>query len=217
MVERLVRFAAQLLYSSFAWSYDAVAWLVSMGQWSAWTATGLEALPEGFALEIGHGPGHMLEHRLRTGQPTVGLDLSRQMSRIARRRLRRAGLRLDLVRAKTQHLPFAAGWFDGVLSTFPSEYILDPQTLAEVGRVLKAGGMFVVVPMARVSGHSLLDRAAAWFAHRTGEDRLPPPSLAEAFAPHGMSVESEWVQLPRGQVLRLIGRRLGSSPSKETT
>lgn len=215
MFERLVRFAAQLLYSSFAWSYDAVAWLVSMGQWSAWTETGLEALPGGLALEIGHGPGHMLEHRLRTGQPTVGLDLSRQMSRIAQRRLQRAGLRLNLVRARTEQLPFAASWFDGVLSTFPSDYILDPQTLAEVGRVLKAGGTFVVIPMARVSGPSLLDRAAAWFAHRTGEDRLPPPSLVQAFAPHGMSVESEWVQLPRGRVLRLIGRRLGSSPSKE--
>ncbi len=215
MLERLIRFAAQLLYSSFAWSYDAVAWLVSTGQWSAWTAAGLEALPTGIALEIGHGPGHMLEHRLRLGQPTIGVDLSRQMSRIARRRLQRSGLRLNLVRARTQNLPFAAAWFDGVLSTFPSEYILDPQTMAEVGRVLKMGGTFVVIPMARVSGHSFLDRAAAWFAHRTGEDRLPPPSLAQAFAPHGMSVESEWVQLPRGQVLRLIGHRLGATPPAE--
>ncbi len=209
MLSRIVRFAAQLLYSSFAWSYDAVAWLVSMGQWPAWIATGLEALPGGFVLEIGHGPGHMLERRLRLGQPTVGVDLSRQMSRIARRRLQRAGLRINLVRARAQQLPFAAGLVDGVLSTFPSEYILDPETLAEVGRVLKAGGTFVVIPMARISGHSFVDRAAAWFAHRTGEDRLPPPSLAEAFAPHGLTVESEWVQLPRGQVLRLIGRRQG--------
>lgn len=215
MLERLIRFAAQLLYSSFAWSYDAVAWVVSMGQWSTWTETGLEALPPGIALEIGHGPGHMLEHRLRTGQPTFGLDLSRQMSRQARRRLHRAGLPLNLVRARAQHLPFAAGWFNGVLSTFPSEYILDPQTLAEVGRVLKVGGTFVVIPMARVSGHSLLDRVAAWIAHQTGEDRLPPPSLAQAFAPHGLSVETEWVQLHRGQVLRLIGHRLGTTPPVE--
>lgn len=207
MPSRLIRFAAQLLYSSFAWSYDAVAWLVSMGQWSAWTATGLEALPGGVVLEIGHGPGHLLERRLRQGQPTIGVDLSRQMSRIARRRLRRAGLRPNLVRARAQRLPFAAGWVDGVLSTFPSEYILDSETLGEVGRVLKVGGTFVVIPMARVSGHSFVDRAAAWFAHRIGEDRLPPPSLAQAFAPHGLSVESEWVQLPRGQVLRLIGHR----------
>ena len=35
--------------------------------------------------------------------------------------------------------------FDTVISTFPSEYIYDPDTIAEVVRVLRPGGRFIVV------------------------------------------------------------------------
>src|SRR6202011_2978379 len=35
--------------------------------------------------------------------------------------------------------------FDAVVSTFPSEYIYDPLTIAEVERVLRPGGRLVIV------------------------------------------------------------------------
>ncbi len=215
MPSRWIRLAAEALYTTFAWSYDAVAWLVSMGQWSAWMAVGLEALPPGRVIELGHGPGHLLARRLEQGRPTIGVDRSRQMGRRARRLLRGQGLPLNLVRGKAQRLPFSAACADGVLSTFPSEYILDAETLAEIARVLKPGGVFVVIPMAVISGRSTLDRAAKWFAHQTGEDRLPPPALAESFQPQAMSLVSEWVELPRSRVLRLIGHKRLEAPGGE--
>src|SRR5690606_30869240 len=41
---RLVRFGFHLLYNQFAWTYDAVAFLVSAGEWHAWQRAAISAL-----------------------------------------------------------------------------------------------------------------------------------------------------------------------------
>src|SRR5512139_2655394 len=90
---RLVRFGFHLLYYELAFTYDAVAWLVSLGQWQAWGRTVLKRVRGPRVLEIGHGPGHLLIALARSGhlQP-VGIDLSPQMIRLARRNIRQAGV-----------------------------------------------------------------------------------------------------------------------------
>ncbi len=209
-----LRFAAGLLYTSFAWAYDLVAWSVSAGQWRSWQSAGLEALPTGPVLELGHGPGHLLEARAQQGLPAFGLDASPQMTRQALRRLRRAGVQPRLIRARAQRLPIARERFDAVLSTFPSEYILDPDTLSETWRVLKPGGVWVILPMARIAGKSTLDRLTARLAHLTGEDREPPAEWGRAFEPFGFTLRSEWVRQPRGLVLRMVARKPASPAAK---
>ena len=54
--------------------------------------------------------------------------------------------RMRVCRARAQALPFPDSCFDSVVSTFPSEYIIEGRTLAEVRRVLRAGGRLVIVP-----------------------------------------------------------------------
>ena len=49
------------------------------------------------------------------------------------------------MQGSAQHLPFDAASFDTVVSTFPSEYIYDPATIAEVERVLRSGGRLIVI------------------------------------------------------------------------
>ena len=87
-----LRIFFQLLYNTFAWSYDLVAAFVSLDRWNDWVRSVLPYLTGDRILEIGHGPGH-LQRALAEGHPTgliVGLDLSRNMGKIAKRRLARA-------------------------------------------------------------------------------------------------------------------------------
>ena len=81
---RLVKLGFQLLYHEFAFTYDAVAWLVSLGQWQAWGRTALDRVRGLRVLEIGHGPGHLLIALARSGRRPIGIDLSPQMIRLAR-------------------------------------------------------------------------------------------------------------------------------------
>src|SRR5437667_10005806 len=50
-----------------------------------------------------------------------------------------------VLQGSAQRLPFTSAAFDTVVSTFHSEYIYDPDTIAEVARVLRPGGRFIVV------------------------------------------------------------------------
>jgi ubiquinone/menaquinone biosynthesis C-methylase UbiE len=51
------------------------------------------------------------------------------------RKLRRKGLSVPLCRGYAQALPFASESFDSIASTFPSSFILEPASLAEMKRL----------------------------------------------------------------------------------
>jgi ubiquinone/menaquinone biosynthesis C-methylase UbiE len=207
LLVRFVRWLEPRLYTRFAWTYDVAAWVVSLGQWAEWQSVGIERLPPGRILEIGHGPGHVLLRLRRDGRFAIGLDASPQMSRIAARRLARAGLPLALLRGQAQHLPFPNASFDGLISTFPSAYIVDPQTMAEAARALRPGGAFIVVPGAFVTGRSLPDRLVAWLNRVTGESQELPAGWIRPFEAHGFSASLERVALPRSEVLCIVARK----------
>lgn len=165
------------LYTHFAPVYDAVAWAVSLGQWRDWGQAALPYLSGPRVLELGHGPGHMLAVLAAHGYEAVGLDLSPQMGRLAHRRSPAPGV----VRARAQAAPFAAGSFDGVLSTFPTAYITAPETVAAVYRVLRPGGRLVIVPEARLGGPRPLRAIIDWLYAFTGQhatDDNPAARLA---------------------------------------
>jgi len=88
----LIRFAFDQFYTTFAWTYDAVAAAVSFGEWQQWGRAAMPFLPRtGRLLEIAHGPGHLHLALRQAGYDAVGIDLSPQMSRMARRRALQAG------------------------------------------------------------------------------------------------------------------------------
>ena len=112
----------------FAWTYDGVAWIASLGQWTNWALVALRFLEGPMVLELAHGPGHLQVALAQAGVQVTGLDLSPQMGRLTRRRLRRADLPVPLVRGRAQTLPLPDGAFNSVVATFPTEFIIDPRT-----------------------------------------------------------------------------------------
>lgn len=181
-----LRFFFYLIYKPFAWTYDWVAFSVSLGKWRAWILSVLAELTGPRILELGHGTGHLQKAALEKGYWVCGLDASRQMGRIALNRLQNSGLKPKLVNALAQYLPFSDGSYSQIVATFPTEYLMDERTLREVWRVLRPGGSLVVMPVAWITGNSPLERAAAWLFRITGQapqwdDRVLEPALKTGF------------------------------------
>lgn len=228
MYLRIVRWAFARFYRELSWTYDGVAWLVSLGLWRRWVLSALPLL-QGRVLEIGFGTGHIqLARAARPGPPTVGLDASPQMARRTARRLRRAGHRPRLINGVAQQLPLPDASFDTVLATFPSDYIADPRTGAEIRRVLAPGGRLVIVPLAQLDrslyarlvdvAYRLTLQAPALRAERSGADREAPGSAAEAqisasldrLQIAGITLERRWVPVGPSRALLLTGTRDGA-------
>jgi ubiquinone/menaquinone biosynthesis C-methylase UbiE len=170
-----LRLAFQLLYNQLAWTYNLVAWLVSFGQWEAWRRTATLFLQEGLILELGYGTGGLMADMTARNLPVIGLDLSPYMARRAQRRLRRQGANPRLVRGQAQNLPFPDASFANVVATFPTEFILEPQTLTSIARVLQPGGCLVIVAMGYLKGPGPLRGFIDWLYRITGQRELPEP------------------------------------------
>lgn len=159
----LVRFGFRLLYNEFAFTYDLVSSIVSLGAWRCWVRSSLTHLPAGGrVLELAHGTGNLQLDLAARGYDAIGFDLSPAMGRIAQRKLVRHGVRARLIRGRAQVLPFRSQSFDAVVSTFPTDFILSSETMREVYRVLERGGRLIIVPNTRFTGGgifaALLDR-----------------------------------------------------------
>jgi ubiquinone/menaquinone biosynthesis C-methylase UbiE len=201
-----LRLFFRLLYNEFAWTYDVVAWVVSLGQWKAWGRTAIGHLHGKRILELAHGPGHLLLAMAEQGLAPVGLDLSPYMGRLARRRLN-GNHTVPLVRAHAQALPFCDGCFDSSVATFPTEFILDLATLQEAARVMRPDGRLVIVAWAGLGGRDLLSRFIGWLYRVTGQGK-PLPGVGELVAGKaGLALHTVWEQVGRSEVMLVIAQR----------
>jgi ubiquinone/menaquinone biosynthesis C-methylase UbiE len=202
-----MRFFFKHLYTTLAWAYDFVAWASSMGQWRTWLSVAIQDLPQGDLIELGPGPGHLLLQLAEIGRNVIGVEVSPQMIRMAAGRLQKHDFPLRLVRAQAQRLPLPTDAFGSVVSSFPSEYIFDPLTLSEAHRVLRPGGSWIIVGVARITGRSLPDRFAAWLYRFTGQSGEPQTGWDDALRAVGFDARLERVQLPRAEVLRVVAAK----------
>ncbi|HSL31320.1 MAG TPA: methyltransferase domain-containing protein [Anaerolineales bacterium] len=207
----LLRFFFRLLYHQFAWTYDLVAALVSFNRWKDWVLNVIPFLEGSRVLEIGHGPGHLQRALRRQGTLAVGIDASPQMGRLAKRNLQRdlqpqntAYTQINLTQGLAQALPFRAECFDTIVATFPTEYFMDPRTLADVKRCLVPGGRFVVLPVA-LPKNRLLDWLFKATQQRPAEALdVIRTRLEGSFTSAGFQTEIQALVVPSGILVVVI-------------
>ncbi len=218
ILRRFMRFFFHHFYHTFAWTYDFVAAMVSIGRWDDWIQTVIPFIQGMNVLEIGHGPGHLQDKLLDKKRTTVGLDESSQMGWLTKRRLVKAGHPLfNLTRGRGEDLPFASNTFDTVVSTFPTEYLFDTDTLSEIHRVLRGEGLIVVLPAAWIVGQRFFDRIAAWLFRITGQaPAFPYNVLSQRIKPFfekvGFKPQFQTVEIKSSVVLIVIA---GKSSAKK--
>jgi demethylmenaquinone methyltransferase/2-methoxy-6-polyprenyl-1,4-benzoquinol methylase len=131
------------MFARIAQCYDFMNRLMTLGRDQAWRryVARQAALPQGgLALEYyPHGR-------------VVGVDFCPEMMELGRVKVATAGEnpRIRFVIGDALQLPFADGCFDAVTSGFALRNVADIlQALAEMGRVVKAGGRVVCLEIAR--------------------------------------------------------------------
>jgi ubiquinone/menaquinone biosynthesis C-methylase UbiE len=210
-MRKFIQFGFYHFYHSFAWTYDIVAAIVSRGRWRDWGRAALPYVTGLRILEIGFGPGHLQVELNQEGRTAFGLDESAQMNRRAQAALRRESFSTRLARGYAQSLPFASASFDSVLTTFPSQYIADLRTHAELLRVLRPGGRLVVLPVAGLHSPGIYDRLAKWLFHITAQNAEVSPALEthfrDMFADEGFNVQVTPVEIRDSTVLIVVAEK----------
>lgn len=207
---RLVRFGFRLLYHEMAFTYDAVSWVVSMGAWRCWQRTTLKHLPApsaGRVLEVAHGTGNLHIDLHAAGYDAIGYDLSPQMGAITRRKLHTAGVPARLARGMAQQLPFADASFAAVVSTFPTDFIVQAATLREFQRVLQPGGCAVIVPNGVFTGSGVVQSALEGLYRITGQREDSQLNAQQLFTGYGFTVEGYEETCPRSLAQVIVLRK----------
>ncbi|MCY4464286.1 MAG: methyltransferase domain-containing protein [Chloroflexi bacterium] len=200
MLNRLWRFGFHLLYNQCAFSYDPISRAISLGNWRAWQRSAMRFLPlpdAGLVLELAHGTGDMQIDLQHAGYHSLALDLSPTMNRLAQKKLRRLGLRDNLVRGDASRLPLPTEAIAAVVCTFPTAFIFHRQTLSELQRVLRPGASVCIVVAGELDGRGPLRSLIRLLYRLTGQaDQLPSGSdLRGYFGEDGLMAEAPFVEL----------------------
>ena len=174
------------VFADIAGRYDRLNWILSLGRDQAWRRTAIDRLPGGRILDLGAGTGAANEGF--GDREVVALDPSPEMLALndAPYRLVGAG----------EVLPLAGESFDAVFSAYVFRNLDSvDETLAEIHRVLRPGGMAGIVDLGRpegsvqrtvhragtsvvlpLAGMTIGAREEYAYLHRT-LDKHPPPEI----------------------------------------
>ena len=168
----LVRFGFRLLYNELAFTYDAVSYFVSLGEWRCWQRTALKYLDihkSSRILELAYGTGNLQLDLQNKGFNAIGIDVSAFMGNITRKKLLEHGRTPRLIRGMAQQLPFACERFSAIICTFPTEFIFEKVTLNEINRVLQPGGQLIIVLNGDFCGNGIVESGLEGLYHITGQ------------------------------------------------
>lgn len=195
------------IFDKIARRYDLLNRVLSMGQEQAWRRRGAAYLPQGRVLDLGSGTGAAAP--VLAGREVVALDPEPAMLELSPIPERVVGVGEDL--------PFEDESFDGVFSAYVFRNLTSVQkTLTEVHRVLRPGGVCVVIDMTRpinknlaalhrlgtsvvlpVAGMSVKARDEYTYLHRS-LDKLPAPE--DMYADTPLQLDQVWRMGPLGFV-----------------
>lgn len=148
------------------------------------------------AVDLGCGSGELLPLLGRHAASVIGVDKTPRMLELARRRCDgRAGVELRI--GELEHLPLRDGEADFAMLHMVLHHLPQPQrAVAEAGRILQAGGTFLIVDFDRHGDETLRRRygdrwlgfSAAEIGHWLQQSGFTPLGRERMAVQHGLSV-----------------------------
>ena len=147
------------MFDSISKHYDRLNHLLSLGTDRLWRRKAVSRIGSSCTpvriLDVATGTGDLAIEALSLGPEKIkGIDISTSMLEEGRRKLERMGLtdRIELMKGDASSIGFAEGTFDAVMSAFGVRNFEDTLAgLKEMHRVLKPGGMIMVLEFSRPS------------------------------------------------------------------
>jgi len=144
-----------LTIHSWARFYDKLVGLISLGRERQMRVASLELIdvqPESTILDVGCGTGSLVieAKRLALDGTVVGIDPSSNMVNLAKRKAEKARVDVDFQVGVIEQIDFPDNQFDIVLSSLMMHHLPDDlkkEGLQEMQRVLKPGGIFLIVDL----------------------------------------------------------------------
>ena len=146
-------------------------------------------------LDVGCGGGAFLRRALESGCAGAGLDHSRDMVRVAQKKL---GAAAWIVHAEAEAMPFPDGEFTAVSSLVAFFFFAEPvAVLREMRRVLDPGrGRVAIMTTApEAEGSPAAPYPLATRGHFHSDEELVRLALAAGFSTAGIAHREEWAQL----------------------
>lgn len=160
--EKTKRQEVEEMFDGIAKHYDLLNHVLSVGIDKSWRRKSVGMLEEATSqqrlqeiLDVATGTGDLAICVQRaTGSKVTGTDISSEMLKIAESKVKKEGLEGDisLFTADATKLPFSSNRFDAVTVAFGVRNFGDLDAgLAEMQRVLKPGGLVVILEFSRPS------------------------------------------------------------------
>lgn len=113
-------------------------------------------------VDLGCGTGDLLARMTRHAHRVIGVDSSPAMLDRARNRFAGWGERIDFRLGEIEHLPLRDGEVDFAVISLVMQYVAAPETaIAEISRVVRPAGLFVVADFQRHDDRELFQRFSA--------------------------------------------------------
>lgn len=140
------------MFDTISTNYDGLNRVISFGIDVKWRKKVVDLVgktnPDA-VLDIATGTGDLAINLTKTGaKRIVGLDLSEGMLAVGRKKINEKNLsqQIEMVQGDSEALPFEDGSFDAITVAFGVRNFEDLEKgLSEIQRVLKPGGIFVVL------------------------------------------------------------------------
>ena len=147
------------MFNSIAGSYDFLNHFLSFGIDRMWRRRAVRIISGAYKnpkiLDVATGTGDLSIAAMKAEPVSItGIDISDGMLEIGRNKIKRKGLsdRIQLIKGDSENMPFNDSTFDVAMVAFGVRNFPDPlKGLSEMTRVVRAGGMVLVLEFSKPS------------------------------------------------------------------
>jgi demethylmenaquinone methyltransferase/2-methoxy-6-polyprenyl-1,4-benzoquinol methylase len=152
--------AIESMFDSIAWRYDFLNHFLSFNFDRLWRRRAVKIISESYKspsiIDVATGTGDLAIAAMKLNPSRIsGIDISRKMLEIGREKVKQKNFpgKIELIPGNSENIPFDDNTFDVAMVGFGVRNFSNPlKGLSEMTRVVRRGGMIIVLEFSKPSG-----------------------------------------------------------------